>query len=110
MVYWSRSLRACRDFNDTTNVLGWSHLGFNLTVSLLSIALAFDSPVLKGVNSAVGARDVVRDLGSMKLKYVVTDQIAPCQEQATYDYASGRLGIAESQNVAKSRRGMKFCK
>ncbi|KAK3716961.1 hypothetical protein LTR37_006016 [Vermiconidia calcicola] len=48
---------------------GWCHH----TLSPFAIALAFDAPILKDVNSAAGAKGVVDLLGGMRLKYGIVD-------------------------------------
>lgn len=85
--------------------LGWWRLGCNLTLSPFSIALAFDSPVLRDVNSAAGPKGVVDRLGGMKLKY---GAIGCFGEKTDGNRFDGRLGVAESQAVLSPHDGMTF--
>lgn len=89
---------------------GWWTLGSDLSLSPFALALAFDSPILKDVNSAAGAKGVVHKLGSTQLRfgetlpnsnpYMIGEKI-PIR-------TTGRLGFAESQNVIHPRKGMHF--
>ena len=83
-----------------------------MTLSPFALALAFDSPILKGVNSAAGSRGVVKELGSMRLRFgeVVSDMPAVPDGEVPDGAATGRLGVAESHNVTRPRKGMQFCK
>lgn len=89
---------------------GWWTLGCHLTLSPFALALAFDSPILKGVNSAAGARGVVREMGGSKLKFgeVVSDIPAVPNGEVPSGATTGRLGVAESHNVVRPRKGMQF--
>ncbi|KAK3725481.1 hypothetical protein LTR37_000451 [Vermiconidia calcicola] len=89
---------------------GWWSLGYHHTLSPFAIALAFDAPVLKDVNSAAGAKGVVDMLGSMKLKYgIVNDSNGhDGRPQEQEGFASGRLGVGESRGVTRPRKGVVF--
>jgi hypothetical protein len=89
---------------------GWWTLGCHLTLSPFAIALAFDAPILEGVNSAAGAKGVVRELGGMRLKFgeVLSNEPAVSNEEIAHVAATGRLGIAGSDTVVRPRRGMRF--
>lgn len=43
-------------------------------MSPFNVSLAFDSPLLEDVNSATGAKGVVREMGGTQLKFGVVDQ------------------------------------
>lgn len=88
---------------------GWWTLGCHITLSPFGLALAFDSPILKWVNSAPGTRGVVRQLGGMRLKFgeMISNPPTAALEQRSV-IAKGRLGIAESQNLVQPRKGMQF--
>lgn len=89
---------------------GWWTLGCHLTLSPFALALAFDAPILRGVNSAAGARGVVRELGGMRLKFgeVVASTAIVSNDEFLNAATTGRLGIAGSDNVVRPRRGMQF--
>ena len=89
---------------------GWWTLGSHLTLSPFALALAFDAPVLRGVNSAVGARGVVRELGNTRLQFgeVLSSPIPDPTDRNGKVAATGRLGMAERENVVRPRRGMRF--
>ena len=89
---------------------GWWRLGCHLTLSPFALALAFDAPILRGVNSAAGARGVVRELGGKRLKFgeVVSSTRGVINDGLVNAATTGRLGIAESDNVIRPRRGMRF--
>jgi hypothetical protein len=94
---------------------GWWMLGgTNYTLSPFTMALAFDSPLLEDVNSAAGARGVVRELGNMQLKFgLVSETDSPIERakgDTGADIASGRLGIAEVSGVVRPRKAMRFAK
>ena len=89
---------------------GWWSLGCRLNLSPFGLTLAFDSPILEDVNSGAGAIGVVRQLGSMRLKFgeVVSDLSAFPDGEKNDGSATGRLGIAQSQNVVRPRKGVQF--
>jgi hypothetical protein len=92
----------------------WTLGGTNYTMSPLTMALAFDSPLLADVNSAAGAKGVVREIGNVQLKFGLVSE-TDCALESTNGgqedgAASGRLGIAEAGSVVRPRRGMKFSK
>jgi hypothetical protein len=89
---------------------GWWTLGCNLTLSPFAIALAFDSPLLRDVNSAAGAKGVVNELGNMKVKLGVVsdDESSTVSDGLRQDGYAGRLGIGEMQSVVRPRKGTKF--
>ena len=91
---------------------GFWRLGCNVTMSPFSVALAFDSQILKDVNSAKGARGVVEELGDINLKFGVVGasvdgDVAPSSPTES-EAISGRLGVAESQTVVQPIKGMRF--
>ena len=90
---------------------GWWTLGGDLSMSPLNTALAFNSPVFKDVNSANGAKGVIKALGGMKVKFgvvAVSEQTTISQSSPGGGCVGGRLGIAESQSVATPQNGMNF--
>lgn len=93
---------------------GWWTLGCDLTLPPFATALAFDSPILKDINSAFGAKGVVQDLGTMKLKFGVVysgDELAGDDMTRVKDgFAAGRLGISESNMVSYAVDGLRFRK
>ena len=94
---------------------GWWTLGeTNYTLSPFTMALAFDSPLLDDVNSATGARGVVRELGNMQVKFGLVGHEDSRLDQVAADgqagIASGRLGIAEGSGVVRPRKGMKVAR
>ena len=88
---------------------GWWSLGCNLSLSPFALALAFDAPVLEDVNSAAGAKGVVDELGSVKLKYGVVDVLEGDSEES-HGFASRRLGVGHIQAVSKPQNGDRFPK
>jgi hypothetical protein len=92
----------------------WTLGGTNYTMSPLTMALAFDSPLLADVNSAAGAKGVVREIGNVQLKFGLVSETDRALESSNGGQedgaASGRLGIAEAGSVVRPRRGMKFSK
>ena len=79
---------------------GWWTLGGNARLlSPMEIALAFDAPLLKDINSATGASEAIKRLGDVEVKY---------GSVTTSDGRSHRLGIAESGRVMKPQKGMRF--
>jgi hypothetical protein len=89
--------------------LGWWKLECSLTLSPFATALAFDSPILQNVNSASRPREIVDNIGAMRLKYGVVLGTGPDQfGEGDPAYASGRLGLAASEWVMKPSKGMKF--
>ena len=86
---------------------GWWTLGTELTLSPFGIALAFGSPLLSSVNSAVGAKGVVRQLGNVELKYglVAGEDSKGLPQGGT---PLGRLGIARSDHVVGPVEGLRF--
>ena len=90
---------------------GWWTLGTNLTLSPIDVALAFDSPILKTVNSAVGAKGVVRQLGELKLKFGSVNPTDDAADKGSLEsLANGRLGDAEAGKVYGPQRGVRFHK
>ena len=91
---------------------GFWAIGGDLTLSPLNIALAFDSPLLKDVNSAGGAKGVVRELGGLKVKFGVVEPgerlEAPDEGYEKTKYANGRLGFGSEQGIVTPRKGTKF--
>ena len=89
---------------------GWWKLGCHMTLSPFALALAFDAPILRGVNSAAGARGVVRERGGMRLKFgeVVPNTHGVMIDDPVNAATTGRLGIAGSENVVRPRRGTQF--
>ena len=80
-----------------------------MTLSPFNVALAFDAPMVKDVYSAAGAKGVVRKHGEMELRFGV---VSPSSNSNIADpntaYATGRLGIAQREDVVKPRNGMRF--
>ena len=92
--------------NVLPTTLRWK-LECSLTLSPFATALAFDSPLLQDVNSASRPREIVEQLGMMKLRYgVVMDAKMSGSEEETF--ASGRLGLAASEWVETPHKGMRF--
>ena len=81
-------------------------------MSPFNIALAFDSPIVKDVNSASGSKGVAEEIGNKQLKFGVV--YSPYRISVTgasgleEGKTSGRLGINESHIVAKPRKGTVF--
>jgi hypothetical protein len=89
---------------------GWWTLGWSsYTMSPFTMALAFNAPLLEDVNSASGARGVVRKLGSMQVKFGLIGEPGP-RVDAGVGVTPGRLGIAERSNVVRPRKGVKLVK
>jgi hypothetical protein len=85
---------------------GWWKLGCNLTLSPFCTALAMDAPLLREVNSAVGARGVVQELGDLKVKFGIVN---PATVEGTQDgFATGRLGFGKERTVFAPQDGAKF--
>jgi hypothetical protein len=88
---------------------GWWKLECNLTLSPFATALAFNSPILQNVNSASRPREIVDNIGAIRLKYGIVLGTGPDQfGEGDPAYASGRLGLAASEWVMKPSKGMKF--
>ena len=78
-------------------------------MSPFSIALAFDSRILKDVNSAAGSRGVVEELASLRLKYgVVATNSEEQVESNDAKVAPGRLGVGKNENVVKPYTWQQF--
>lgn len=91
---------------------GWWTLGCNLSMSPFAVALAFDSSVLKDVNSAAGSRGVVEEMGDVKVKFGVVDrpqhdcglkEVEPLGQFPNY-----RLGVGKTDEVSTPSRGQEF--
>ncbi|KAK5173051.1 uncharacterized protein LTR77_003173 [Saxophila tyrrhenica] len=87
---------------------GWWKIGQDLTLSPFQIALAFDAPLLRDVNSASGVWEIVQQLGRLKLKYGVDTNLRYAAHGEDVAYAPGRLGLACEQVVAPPRKGWAF--
>ena len=92
--------------------LGWWTLGCNLSMSPFAVALAFDSSILKDVNSATGSKGVVEDMASVRLKFGVVDHLDQTEnltgEPRASGHGFGRLGVGKSENVVTPRPGRQF--
>ncbi|KAK5708537.1 hypothetical protein LTR17_020623 [Elasticomyces elasticus] len=75
---------------------GWWRLGRTTLLSPLELALAFDAPLLRNMNSAQRASQAIGEIGDTEVKYGAVGNIPY------------RLGIAERQNVLTPNQGMRF--
>lgn len=91
---------------------GWWTLDSKLTLSPLNIALAFESPLLKDVNSAAGAKDIVQQIGDERIRYgeALSDDEIVVPASRLGAGTTGRLGIGMMRNVTRPRSGMQFSK
>lgn len=92
--------------------IGQWTLGCNLSMSPFTVALAFDSTILKEVNSASGSKGVVAELGGVKLKFGVVDHLDEHNDLTGRPGYSrpvlGRLGVGKSENVVTPQPGHQF--
>lgn len=81
-------------------------------MSPFTMALAFDSPIVKDINSATGSKGVVDEIGNMQLRFGVVDPMdgygSSTDPKPVTGMISGRLGFGESQAVVKPRKGLIF--
>ena len=87
---------------------GWWTLGSDLTLSPFNIALAFDAPMLRTINSAAGAKGVVQELGGTKVQLGMVqphDKVDTLGNYPEEGYTSGRLGVGFSQDVVQPQEG-----
>ncbi|KAK3640138.1 hypothetical protein LTR56_005550 [Elasticomyces elasticus] len=75
---------------------GWWRLGRTTLLSPVELALAFDAPLFRDVNSAQRASQAVGKFGTTEVKYGAVGN------------TPYRLGIAERQNVLTPHQGMRF--
>lgn len=91
---------------------GWWTLGCNLSMSPFAVALAFDSRILKDVNSAAGSKGVVEEMGDVRLKFGVVDHHG--QSHMSKDVKENaeatryRLGVGKIDEVSKPQHGQQF--
>lgn len=81
-------------------------------MSPFNIALAFDSPIVKDVNSATGSKGVVEKIGNMQLTFGVVNSrewTSNTEDQGLEEGKTcGRLGIEESHIVVRPSKGTVF--
>lgn len=77
-------------------------------MSPFSIALAFDSTILKDVNSAAGSKGVVGELAGLRLKYGVVENRDEPVESNGAELGPGRLGVGQNEDVVKPYTGQQF--
>ncbi len=80
-------------------------------MSPFAIALAFDAPILKDVNSAAGNRGVVEELGDKMLKFGVVDHFNPpgyISQGGNNSFTPPRLGVGSCEDVVAPNAGQKF--
>ncbi|KAK5681425.1 hypothetical protein LTS10_005955 [Elasticomyces elasticus] len=92
---------------------GWWRLDKVQMLSPFDLALAFDAPLLKDVNSATGVQNVVKQMGDLQIRFGMSAQYAkgsgPGDDGAELGRVPGfRLGFAESQVVSEPLKGMRF--
>jgi hypothetical protein len=95
---------------------GWWELGLvDLTLSPFHLANLFEAPLLNNVNSAAGARGIIRDVGNLHIKLGLIEASRPRQDSCTEEKVIpngseriARLAIAESPRVAAPYKGMRF--
>lgn len=86
---------------------GWWTLGCNLTMSPFTTALMFDAPIFGDANSATGARGVVEELGSVRVRLGIVDS-ADAEIEPGKEYTTGRLGVDRYQNVIEPQGRVRF--
>lgn len=84
-----------------------------ITLSPFQLALAFDSPLFRDVNSAAGVQGLVDQVGHVKLRYgAIERQDSDCaggkEPQQLEREILGRLGIAQIEKVMPPRKGARF--
>ena len=95
---------------------GWWELGLiDLTLSPFHLANLFEAPLLNNVNSAAGAREILRDVGKLRIKLGLIEGVRHRQDSSIDEKVTpsdserlSRLGIAESPIVASPYKGMRF--
>lgn len=90
-----------------------------VSFSPIEIAKAFDAPLLQGANTNAGAKGLVRDIGSMHVRYgaVKQDQALMTEDDSKHEiYASGtdepcdRLVFGLADKTIRPRQGQVFSK
>ncbi|KAK5697491.1 hypothetical protein LTR97_007629 [Elasticomyces elasticus] len=92
---------------------GWWKLDKVQMLSPFDLALAFDAPLLKDVNSATGVQNVVKQMGDVQVRFGMSVENAKVSrpgndEAGVGSVASFRLGFAESHMVSEPPKGMRF--
>ncbi|KAK3075557.1 hypothetical protein LTR53_000995 [Teratosphaeriaceae sp. CCFEE 6253] len=93
---------------------GWWSLGKVALLSPVELALAFDAPLLRDVNSATGSAGVIGHLGGVRVQYgAMSDGVhgegpASSSGESVRASVAFRLGIGESANVFRPHKGMRF--
>lgn len=89
---------------------GFWRFGCNLTMSPFSIALAFNSPTVRDVNSASGAKGVLAAIGQSRLKFGVIENGTGGTDAGNLSAkdapASRRLGFGNEDDVQTPRKGI----
>lgn len=87
---------------------GWWKFQKSISLSPLDLALAFDSPLLSDINSAVGATGVVKHAGGMKIRFGHVQASGESEGWKAGGQSPGRLGVGHSENVVRPRKGERF--
>lgn len=86
---------------------GWWKLGVRVTMSPLEIAKAFEAPLLKNVNSTVGSRGIVSEMGDVNVAFGAAESKV-VDNRLGKEFTASRLVIARADRVIRPRKGMRF--
>ena len=91
---------------------GWWSIGVELMLSPFEMAKMFDAPLLRSVDSSVGATGILRQMGDFALKFGVVEESNNFQVQhkGEHNVREVRLGIADPQNTTRPSFGMAITK
>lgn len=89
---------------------GFWRFGCNLSMSPFSIALAFNAPIVKDVNSASGAKGVLEKMGEERLKFGVVGNGVDVSNAGVKteegDTVANRLSFGNEEDVVTPRKEM----
>jgi hypothetical protein len=71
---------------------GWWQLGRRVSFSPIEIAKAFDAPLLQNVNTNSRAKDLLRDVGNLRIRYGAVSQTQPLMDDRKQDTTPYTLG------------------
>jgi hypothetical protein len=71
---------------------GWWQLGRHVSFSPIEIAKAFDAPLLQDVNTNSRAKDLLRDVGNLRIRYGAVSQRQPLLGERKQDTTPSTLG------------------
>jgi hypothetical protein len=71
---------------------GWWRLGRHVSLSPIEIAKAFDAPLLQDVNTNARAKDLLHDVGDLRIRYGAVSQTQPLLDERKQDTTPSTLG------------------